>query len=95
VLTVPGSDKSQQIGNKRSKYSPEDSGIVVGATVDAHELVVVVKDNGLGISREDQKKLFTPFFRSSNEEAIKEKGTGLGLMIPRFHRRDGRRDLKP
>ena len=66
-----------------SKYSPEESEIVVSADVDAHELVVVVKDSGLGISKEDQKKLFTPFFRSSNEEATKEKGTGLGLMITR------------
>ncbi|MDA1296566.1 MAG: ATP-binding protein [Chloroflexi bacterium] len=65
------------------KYSPAKSDIVVGACIDDHELVVVVKDSGLGISKEDQQKLFTPFFRSSNEEAQKEKGTGLGLVITR------------
>lgn len=66
-----------------SKYSPEDSEIIVSSSIDGHELIVIVKDSGLGISKEDQKQLFTPFFRSSNEEATKEKGTGLGLMITR------------
>jgi len=40
-----------------------------------HQLIVVVKDNGMGISDEHQKKVFEPFFTS------KPKGNGLGLAI--------------
>ena len=38
-----------------------------------------VIDNGIGISKEDQKHLFERFFRASNAENI--QGTGLGLSI--------------
>lgn len=65
------------------KYSAEKSEVKISAHIDDHELVVVVADHGLGMTKDDQKKLFTPFFRSSNEEAQKEKGTGLGLVITR------------
>lgn len=65
------------------KYSPAKSDVTISASFDAHELVIVVTDQGLGITKEDQKKLFTPFFRSTNEDAQKEKGTGLGLVITR------------
>lgn len=65
------------------KYSPEETAITVKCSIDNHDLVIVVKDQGLGISKADQEKLFTPFFRSTNDEAQKQKGTGLGLVITR------------
>jgi signal transduction histidine kinase len=40
-----------------------------------------VKDTGMGISSEDQKKLFAPFFRVSTEDVSKITGTGLGMWI--------------
>jgi signal transduction histidine kinase len=43
--------------------------------------VLTVADEGLGISAEDQERLFEEFFRSSNPEAVAEPGTGLGLTI--------------
>jgi signal transduction histidine kinase len=42
---------------------------------------VRVKDTGMGISAEDQKKLFAPFFRVANEDVSKITGTGLGMWI--------------
>ncbi len=42
---------------------------------------ITVTDQGLGISKEDQAKLFTKFFRSSNESVQAIKGTGMGLYI--------------
>ena len=65
------------------KYSPEKTDITVTCAIEGHELVIVVRDQGLGISKADQEKLFTPFFRSTNDEAQKQKGTGLGLVITR------------
>lgn len=42
-----------------------------------------VIDSGIGISKEDMKRLFTKFFRSSNPRVRDVKGTGLGLTISR------------
>ena len=39
----------------------------------------MVKDNGIGISEEDQQHLFGRFFRAKN--AVNTQGTGLGLHI--------------
>ena len=41
------------------------------------------KDEGIGISEADQDQLFLPLFRSTNEEALRRPGTGLGLGIVR------------
>jgi signal transduction histidine kinase len=40
-----------------------------------------VKDNGIGISTEDQAKIFQRFFRSDDSKAREAPGTGLGLNI--------------
>src|SRR3546814_6994656 len=44
-------------------------------------VVLLVRDNGLGISEADQEQVFTEFFRSNNPEALHQPGTGLGLAI--------------
>jgi two-component system sensor histidine kinase VicK len=42
-----------------------------------------VKDDGIGIKKEDQEKLFSPFYRADNESTRNQQGTGLGLYIAR------------
>ncbi len=61
------------------KYSP--IGSVVDLRVDCHEEEVIfhVKDQGIAIPEEDQKRLFEPFYRGSNIDKI--PGNGLGLSI--------------
>ena len=44
---------------------------------------VWVKDNGIGISDEDQKSIFQKFFRSEDPKTREAPGTGLGLNITR------------
>ena len=62
-----------------SKYSPENSPVHLITTQAEDAYVFEVKDHGMGIPIEDQKHLFTRFFRAHNVENI--KGTGLGLHI--------------
>ncbi|HVM70623.1 MAG TPA: GAF domain-containing protein [Anaerolineales bacterium] len=75
-----------------NKYTPEGGSITIGAEKSANQwdpagaaLVVHiwVKDNGIGISLEDQKKIFQKFFRSEDSKARESPGTGLGLNITR------------
>jgi PAS domain S-box-containing protein len=60
------------------KFSP-DSTITVGTNVTYSSVEVFVKDQGMGISKEDQEHLFERFFRGHN--AVHIQGTGLGLSI--------------
>jgi signal transduction histidine kinase len=73
-----------------TKYTPEGGALVVGAessvnTWDPEGAGKVVhfwvKDNGIGISPEDQAKIFQKFFRSEDQKAREAPGTGLGLNI--------------
>jgi signal transduction histidine kinase len=63
------------------KYTPEGRSISISLTAYAEAVALVVADEGIGISEEDQACLFTEFFRSSNPEAVAQPGTGLGLTI--------------
>lgn len=64
-----------------SKYSEEGQTIRCFCQVTDNELTLEIIDEGIGIPEEDQKHLFTRFFRANNVENI--KGTGLGLHIVR------------
>lgn len=66
------------IGNA-IKYSGENTFIEFNSEITADKLIIVVKDNGIGIPDTDQKHLFEAFFRAHNTGNI--PGTGLGLNI--------------
>lgn len=65
------------------KYNTKGGVVEVGATStgDGRFVRVSVKDNGLGISPEDQKNLFQKFYRGGNVTQIEPNGSGLGLYI--------------
>ncbi|MCM2323370.1 MAG: hybrid sensor histidine kinase/response regulator [Oligoflexia bacterium] len=46
-------------------------------------IVVEVRDTGIGISKEDQERLFEKFFRTRSAALSRQGGTGLGLSIAR------------
>ena len=64
-----------------NKYTPEKGKITVTTERIKDMVKVTVNDNGIGISEEDQKRLFTKFFRVENRETQRHPGTGLGLWI--------------
>jgi PAS domain S-box-containing protein len=61
------------------KFSPERKPIEIKTENKNSTFTLSVKDNGIGISEEDQKHLFERFFRGQNATNI--QGTGLGLNI--------------
>jgi PAS domain S-box-containing protein len=61
------------------KYSPEEHSIFVNTFVYDDRLELYVRDEGIGIPKEEQKHLFQRFFRANNATNI--QGTGLGLNI--------------
>lgn len=62
-----------------SKFSPEGSVLEIKTTNKNNLLTLSVKDNGIGISKDDQAHLMERFFRGTNAANI--QGTGLGLHI--------------
>lgn len=65
------------------KYTPNDGQISVKMSIEENYYRVDVKDTGMGLTPEDQQKLFTKFFRSRDSEAQQITGVGLGLWITR------------
>jgi len=62
------------------KYTKD--GVIELTVEEKYNVVEIrVKDTGMGISAEDQKKLFAPFFRVQNDDVSQITGTGLGMWI--------------
>jgi PAS domain S-box-containing protein len=61
------------------KFSDDGKEITLLTKVSDSEIKIIVRDNGLGIAEDEQKKLFERFFRGKNVTNI--QGTGLGLNI--------------
>jgi two-component system sensor histidine kinase SenX3 len=66
------------------KYSGEKKDIVVDLlTPNIDTVLLRVHDRGIGIPRNEVKRIFKRFYRASNSKKDKVKGTGLGLFIVR------------
>lgn len=62
------------------KYS-ESGTIEVATRSDDNFYYLIVKDQGCGLFKEDQKKIFDRFYRVSNSRSRQKGGVGLGLSI--------------
>ena len=63
------------------KYTDESGRIEIKAYEESHKLCIAVKDNGIGISKKDQERLFERFYRVDKARTRIMGGTGLGLAI--------------
>jgi signal transduction histidine kinase len=54
---------------------------VIGVERQSGEVIVWVKDEGRGISEEDQQHIFDRFYRTHNDDDEHVEGLGLGLYI--------------
>jgi signal transduction histidine kinase len=66
-----------------NKYTPDGGQIFVRVVRETGFAAVSVQDTGIGISEENQKKLFTQFFRAEDHAVREQPGWGLGLSIVR------------
>lgn len=74
------------------KYTKPGGAVVVGCQFGGDEVVVTVKDNGIGIDPSDHSRVFEKFQRARDPDVLAESGTGIGLYtareIVRRHRGD-------
>ncbi|MBK8981608.1 MAG: hypothetical protein IPM38_04625 [Ignavibacteria bacterium] len=63
------------------KYSPEKKIIRISSETINNYAVIKVKDEGIGISKEDIKNIFNPFVRLKNSDIKHTDGAGIGLSI--------------
>ncbi|MCX9012707.1 MAG: ATP-binding protein [Candidatus Methanoperedens sp.] len=67
--------------NNAIKFTDTGGLIEVELSGSTDHAIVKVKDNGIGIKKEDLEKLFTPFQQVDSSYARKYEGSGLGLAI--------------
>ncbi|MBF0560534.1 MAG: PAS domain S-box protein [Alphaproteobacteria bacterium] len=63
------------------KYSSTGGVVEIGATADTTTLTVVVRDEGIGIAKEDQERILRPFERGRDIMHTEDGGIGLGLPL--------------
>jgi PAS domain S-box-containing protein len=66
------------------KYTPPGGRIEIRIRREGNALHWSIRDSGIGISEESQKRLFEKFFRADNAHTIDTEGTGLGLYLVRL-----------
>ncbi len=65
-------------------YGKYEGSISVQGSVDTEQVLLRIKDNGIGITREDLPNIFGRFYRSEQAREINKEGTGLGLAISKW-----------
>lgn len=63
------------------KYSKSGGSVDITLQTETGQAKVLIADTGIGISREDQGKIFDRFYRTDDARTHTKKGTGLGLAI--------------
>ena len=63
------------------KYNRPNGSVTVSVKEKNSQVMILVKDTGIGISLENQKKIFDPFFRVDKSRSRAMGGAGLGLAL--------------
>ena len=71
----------QNLLDNAVKYSGESKEIIVTLAAETDHVAIVVRDHGIGIARDEQRKIFERFHRVGTGLVHDVKGSGLGLSI--------------
>lgn len=66
------------------KFSPNDSKIFVNLSTSINEIELRIKDQGIGISKKDQEKIFNRFYQGSKGKESEQTGSGIGLDLVNY-----------
>jgi len=83
-VNVDSNAISQAIRNvidNAMRYSLPKGAVQVSLNVADGDVIISVKDSGIGIPREDQKFIFTKFYRAKTAQVRQTSGSGLGLYL--------------
>ncbi|MEJ2542492.1 MAG: ATP-binding protein [Calditrichaceae bacterium] len=93
-LTVAGDEKIELVMNatlveqalvnlidNAIKYSAENTTVEIESSIEKSECIISLKDQGMGISKEQLPRIFERFYRVDKARSRKLGGTGLGLAI--------------
>jgi signal transduction histidine kinase len=64
-----------------NKYTPDGGAIKILAAVESGMVRITVRDSGIGMTEQDQARLFTQFFRGESAAVRDQPGWGLGLHV--------------
>jgi signal transduction histidine kinase len=65
------------------QYTPVGGKVTIGLTEEHHQAVISVRDTGIGIAKNEQKRIFDRFYRVDKARSRSKGGSGLGLAIAR------------
>ena len=67
-----------------SKYTPPGGSVTLTAVLSRERINIVVRDTGIGLSREDLPRIFDRFYRADQTGDRSSRGSGLGLALGKW-----------
>ena len=81
VLTLAAFAATAMLAMTVGRFALAQRPVTVTVRRDGVDAILCVQDQGPGLSAEDQKRVFDPFFQVDNSSTREYGGTGLGLSI--------------